>query len=480
MSASGPICIQVAALGGQGGGVLADWLDEAAREAGYPAQTTSIPGVAQRTGATTYYFELFPDKEPGGTPVFSLFPDADNLDLMAALEPIEAGRALERGLITGRTTVITAAERIYSTAEKVVAGDGRIPVDGVIESLETASKQLIRLDVKGLARKSGGLGNAVLFGAIAGTGILPLEHEHCRAAIRAGGKAVEANLAAFDAGLQAVDGQAEQAVFGDPSLSFDKAPSAFTTEIEALPEPLRDIVGHGLTRLVDYQDTAYAQTYLDRLDPVVGLDGSATKQLSIEVARRLAAWMSAEDVIRVAQLKTRPGRLARIREEVGVNADDPLSVTDYLKPGSEEIAHILPPGLAKFVLSLPFGRNGVGLRLRTSSVVGYGLMKFLAGRRSWRPKSYGFAREAAAIERWLDAVKAAAALDGELAMAVAETAAWARGYGDVRARGLARMANLFENWQQRLETDLPAVRSAVEAALNDARNDPDGDCHGSG
>ncbi len=58
-----PITILIAALGGEGGGVMADWLMEAATASGYPAQATSIPGVAQRTGATTYYLEIFPAKK---------------------------------------------------------------------------------------------------------------------------------------------------------------------------------------------------------------------------------------------------------------------------------------------------------------------------------------------------------------------------------------------------------------------------------
>ena len=73
MVADRPICILLGALGGQGGGVLADWLVEAAQHSGYPAQATSTPGVAQRTGATTYYFELFPEKNPPGEPIFTLF-----------------------------------------------------------------------------------------------------------------------------------------------------------------------------------------------------------------------------------------------------------------------------------------------------------------------------------------------------------------------------------------------------------------------
>ena len=55
-----PISILIAALGGEGGGVLTDWIVAAASQLGFPVQSTSIPGVAQRTGATTYYIELVP------------------------------------------------------------------------------------------------------------------------------------------------------------------------------------------------------------------------------------------------------------------------------------------------------------------------------------------------------------------------------------------------------------------------------------
>ena len=62
-----PITIAIVALGGEGGGVLADWIVDVAQHGGYIAQATSVPGVAQRTGATTYYLEIFPQKiAPGG------------------------------------------------------------------------------------------------------------------------------------------------------------------------------------------------------------------------------------------------------------------------------------------------------------------------------------------------------------------------------------------------------------------------------
>ncbi|WP_340619790.1 hypothetical protein [Xenorhabdus siamensis] len=55
-----PIKIAILAMGGEGGGVLADWIVNLSEEHGYFAQATSVPGVAQRTGATIYYVELFP------------------------------------------------------------------------------------------------------------------------------------------------------------------------------------------------------------------------------------------------------------------------------------------------------------------------------------------------------------------------------------------------------------------------------------
>ena len=68
-----PIKIAILAMGGEGGGVLADWIVDLGEANGYFAQTTSVPGVAQRTGATIYYVELFPGAgdTPARTPVLA-------------------------------------------------------------------------------------------------------------------------------------------------------------------------------------------------------------------------------------------------------------------------------------------------------------------------------------------------------------------------------------------------------------------------
>lgn len=482
MAEERPLCVLIAALGGQGGGVLADWLVAAAHQEGFPAQATSIPGVAQRTGATTYYFELFPRRDPPKPPVFSLYPSSGDVDLIAALEPTEAGRALALGYVGRETTVISARERTLSTAEKMPAGDGTIAARPVLAALARAGKRLIEIDAptnpgaETGPRVPGRL-NAVLFGAIAETGVLPLSPSACRAAIEHAGVAVATNLAGFEAGVAVARRPSTAPEAAPDPLSYSEAPEGFAREVADLPDPLRAIVGHGLARLVDYQDAGYARLYLDRLRPIIALDHDSDCRLSRAVARKLAAWMAFEDVIRVAQLKTRPGRLARIRAEVGGAEDAPLTVIDFLKPGREELDGVLPPVLARLLPPPKAGKagTGVGMRINTASPTGFLAFRMLAVLRPWRRRTVRYVREQAAIEIWLGAVVGAARRDPALASDVVGAAVWARGYGEVRNHGLRRLDALFNDWERRLDDDPEAVRAAVRNAIDDAHNNPDGE-----
>src|SRR5450756_2733845 len=109
MTATRPITLLIAALGGEGGGVLTDWIVSAAAKAGYPVQSTSIPGVAQRTGATTYYIGIFPvpARELGGKrPVLALTPGVGDIDIAVASELLEAGRVVASGFVTPERTYL--------------------------------------------------------------------------------------------------------------------------------------------------------------------------------------------------------------------------------------------------------------------------------------------------------------------------------------------------------------------------------------
>lgn len=470
MNAKAPLCVQIAALGGQGGGVLAEWLAEAARHGGYPAQVTSIPGVAQRTGATTYYFEMYPQANCPQQPVFCLSPDADGLDLMIAMEPLEAARALDLGLITKRTTVLSARSRIYSTAEKSIAGDGAVTSDTLFEALEGAAKAVVGLDLEGI---SSGPGNAAMFGIIAGSKILPMAEGDYQQAIRIKGVAVEASLAEFAAGFnyQRGSGATPAAPAANDIMHFDDAPPILINEIKALPKTIQQLAAHACARLLDYQNEDYARLYLKRLQPFV----DTTDDLALEMVRRLASWMTYEDVIRVAQLKTRPGRLASIRRELGLDDKAPLSVIEFLKPGREEFASLMPPSVGNMVIKDHTSTSTSGLRLRlpTTSVFGFGALKLVAGLRWWRPRTYRYDYEQKAIKRWLGAVEEVMNTDPALALATAQLAVLARGYGGVRARGMEKLDRLLDNWNQKHKDDPSSIKAEVDRIINQARNDPD-------
>src|SRR5882672_980891 len=266
-----PITILIAALGGEGGGVMADWLMEAATESALPAQATSIPGVAQRTGATTYYLEIFPAKKSelgGRDPVLSLTPSPGNVDVMVASELVEAGRAMQNGYVSPeRTTLIASTHRIYATVEKMQMADGRFDSARIVEAGKQLAKTTVLFDMRKLAQENGTVINAVLFGAIAGSGVLPLPREACEAAIRGGGRGAEASLRGFAAGFDIAAG-------GRPLPKEPAAPHRATQ--------LSEILELGISRLKDYQGEAYADLFKSRMKPFLQGD----EKLAAEVGRQ--------------------------------------------------------------------------------------------------------------------------------------------------------------------------------------------------
>ena len=205
-----PIGLLIAAMGGEGGGVLRQWLVDAAMAHGLAVQSTSIPGVAQRTGATTYYIEIQRNKvggDGGPRPVMSLYPLPGSVDIMVASELIEAGRAMQNGFVTPNcTTLIASTHRVFAMAERTAMGDGRFDGARVVKAAESLAQRSILFDMEAMAREHDSVINSVLLGAIAGTNSLPIPAEGFEAAIRNTGRAVEANLNAFRAGFAAVEG----------------------------------------------------------------------------------------------------------------------------------------------------------------------------------------------------------------------------------------------------------------------------------
>ncbi len=365
-----PVTLLICALGGEGGGVLVEWLVRTATACGYAAQSTSIPGVAQRTGSTTYYLEIFPVPlaELGGRqPVLSLYPVPGALDILVSSELLETVRQIGNGMVSpDRTRVLTSTSRTLTTVEKMQLTDGRAENTELLEIVGNYSRAHWAFDMSALARDANTVVSAVLMGAIAGSELLPLPRKAFEETIRQSGRGVEASLNGFSRAFETVQqASAEQAarekrVGTSDTAAIDTA-SIDTGAIEtaaigtavpeaisaAFPPALHDIVMLGYARMIEYQDGAYAQRYLDRLVRVLAAEQAADAPgrcglaATREVARYLALWMAFDDIVRVADLKSRASRFARIRREVKAAPDELLRVYDFFKPGVPELAGLM-------------------------------------------------------------------------------------------------------------------------------------------
>lgn len=455
------ITIALLAMGGEGGGVLSDWIVDLGEHNGYFAQTTSVPGVAQRTGATVYYLELFPRAQApqDAQPVLALAPVPGEMDVVVASELMEAGRALQRGLVTPeRTTLVASTHRVYSMTERTAMGDGRVDADKLLEGARAAAARLIASDFSKLAEQAGGPIAPVLYGALAASGALPFTREQFEASIVRGGVGVKASLKAFASGFEAALAPPHEPVAPAPAVALGPRLQALAQRIDAeFPADARDILRHGVLRLADYQDITYAGQYLDRLRPL-----RDHGELLQEAGRHLALWMSYEDAIRVADLKTRRSRFDRVAGEVRLSQAQMLQINEFMHPRVEEIADILPAGIGRWLLKTSWARGALrpftskGRVVQTSSLGGYLQLYAIASMRGMRKRSLRFVIENERIDAWLAQVQRLAATHPSLALEVVRAQRLVKGYGDTHARG-------WRNFQ-RLMSALPVLEGDQRGA----------------
>jgi indolepyruvate ferredoxin oxidoreductase beta subunit len=479
-----PIKIAILAMGGEGGGVLADWIVDMGEAGGYVAQTTSVPGVAQRTGATIYYVELYPGAQAqadGGRPVLALMPLPGDVDVVLASELMEAGRAVQRGLVTNdRTTLIASTHRVFSIAEKSALGDGRVDSEQLLVHTARAAKRFIRFDMAQAAEASGSVISAVLFGALAGSGVLPFSRAQFEATIERGGVGVKPSLKAFGAAFERAQG-------GDDGEPAKEAPAAAPAPqprhpaVRALvervqrgfPVPAQDFLLEGVRRLIDYQDPAYASLYLDRMDAIAKLPDDAHRLLR-ETARHLALWMSYEDTARVAALKTRATRFERVRGEARVQPGQVLAINEYMHPRLQEICETLPGGLGRWLTHSTLPRKLVerftqhGRVIQTSSLRGYLMLRTVAAMKRWRLSTMRYAEENRRIEEWLQRIAATAQRNPALAVELAQCQRLVKGYSDTHERGIRNYDTVMRAVERAGTALAPAtLRELRDAALAD-------------
>jgi indolepyruvate ferredoxin oxidoreductase beta subunit len=427
------------------------------------------------------------DVELNRRPILALAPGVGDVDLLVASELLEAGRAVASGYITAdRTTTIASTSRAYLVVEKMAMSDGRYDPQRLISAVEKNSRQAVLFDLEAIAREAGAMINAVMLGAIAGARALPIPADAFEAAIRADGKAVEANLRGFQAGFAAA--VAGSRLPHEPTKGQHAALPTIAdleAEIAGMPLPAQAVMTEGVRRLATYQDRAYARLYLDRLGPICDADikAAAGGQLLTATARQLALRMSYEDVIRVAQAKIDPARIARITRELGIKPEQTFSVTEFLKPGIDEFCSSLPPSLASGILRLAqrypaLGRAHCAMAVDSRSISGYLRFAALAKLRPFRRKTFRFRQEQAAIEAWLRLIGQAATLSAELAIEIAECAGLIKGYGDTHRRGSANYNAIAAQVIAPALAGVMPARQAVDAVASGrtaALVDPEGE-----
>jgi indolepyruvate ferredoxin oxidoreductase, beta subunit len=409
----------------------------------------------------------------------ALSPMPGDVDIIIAAELMEAGRAILRGFVDqDRTTLIASTHRIYAISEKSAMGDGIANRDYVLNAARTRARKFVGFDMEFAANQAGSMISPVLFGALAASGALPFCRESFEAAIRDSAIAVDANLKGFAAGFAGESNKAAAAPLpGLPPTPQTLVGRKLQARMEAeLPKQAWVLAIEGVRRLLDYQDAAYAELYLDRLGAVAALDtADMDRVLTRETARHLALWMSYEDTIRVADLKTRRSRIARVHEEVRVLPDQVVHVTEFMHPRLQEICETMPAWAGRHVLHSkaisallsPLFRKG---RHVTSTRLGWFLvLYFIAGLRPWRRGTLRYRQEQARVEAWLSLACDAAKSDTATALELVLNQRLIKGYGDTFARGLRNFDVLLSAYRQfRSRPDCAVIlRGLRDAALKD-------------
>jgi len=438
---------------------LIDWLVDLAEHAGWTAQATSVAGVAQRTGATIYYVEMVAPT-PGREPILALMPVPGEVDVVIAAELMEAGRAVERGLVTPqRTLVIASSHRAYAVPEKTAPGNAIADSAAVQEIVRREARQLVIDDFQALAVRHGSVISAALFGALAGSSALPFTREQFDAVVVRSGVGVQASLETLRAAAQRAESAStlpaaepmQTAARPLPERAASEAVQPLLARIRSqFPRAAWDWLGEGLARVVDWQDTAYGSEYLDHVARFGAHDSEERGHLlTIEAARWIAVAMSYDDVIRVADLKTRAERAARLRREVDASDSDVVGSEEYFHPRLPEVMGVLPVGIASWLERSPrltawlAPRLDRGRRIRTHTVRGHLQLRLAAWLRRWRRGNRRHAEEMAHLQGWLDVVEQALPSDYALAVELLRCRRLIKGYSDTHARGSGRFDRLL-------------------------------------
>ena len=464
------ISILITALGGEGGGTLMNWILECARSQKLFVQGTSVPGVAQRTGSTSYYIEIC-DKnfDNEKEPVLSLFPKPGRVDIVIASELLEAARVLERGYVNpDSTTLITSSSRIFTNLEKSHLSDGRFDQEKILNTCKKMSKNFICLDLNTMASDHSTIVSATMFGALAGSGVLPWKKSICENIFQDNifGKN---SLSGFNFAYEQVKVTSINSTINKKNINNEPLSSEFL-----------NIINIGKERCADFQNSKYSEVFLSRVERILSIINQEDPEVlavAENIVRRLALWMTYEDIPRVAQLKIKPDRFKKIKKEVNIKSNQILLIQDIFKPGINEIAAMLPARIGKWFIKnkkimshLPF--IGKGMKINSLTISGFIILKFLSSFRHIRPVSLRYNEEQKNIDIWINNLILSLNKSISFSEGLADMPQLLKGYGDTWDRGIKKYNKindvLIKNKLNHIEEkDGAVLKEAILISMND-------------
>lgn len=141
------INISIAGIGGQGSVLAAKILAEAARSKGWQVRSTETTGMAQRGGDVMSHLRM----GNNGEEVFSPLPGNASADVVIALEPGEALRALP--LLKPEGVLVTAQSGVAPTVSNFRAPSYN-PAE-MVEALRASGANVVAVDDVALCEKLG-------------------------------------------------------------------------------------------------------------------------------------------------------------------------------------------------------------------------------------------------------------------------------------------------------------------------------------
>jgi len=332
-----------------------------------------------------------------------------------------------------------------------------------------------------------------MLGAIAASGVLPISRAQFERVIADDVRGT-ASMKGFAAAYGAITRQKESRDLVASAHAVGEAPQPDTTApttgakagFAEFPEAVRPTLALGFARMLDYQDERYARLYLDRVRTICAAEASQAGlalandfATSRECARYLALWMAFDDIVRVADLKSRKSRLRRVRDEVKVKPGELLKVYDHFRPGMAEVAALLPEALATRLRSWDRKRQARGaeafapaLKIPLHGILGFASLKILSSLRWLRPHGSRYQEEQVLIEKWLAAVARGATSNWQLGQELALCGRLIKGYGSTNEQGKNHLLHIVDHLAAAAffsgeEERALAVRDARVAALAD-------------